>query len=242
MEFIDLTLENIITQKSKVAIRNLHLMNSSKLFVSTKTKFWCKENNISGGVLPQNIQTDESMRGLYCLNYDGENPDGMGVVLISYVWGDDSSKLLALTPKQRFDQFMATIRKVNVEFADALATEANYETMASIDWENTENYYGAFKLNYPGQEQMVSDVFFQFKTNVNGIVMTGDSISWAGGWLEGAMTCSVNSACAIAHFLGAELLNNSPMTLEQMYKYDNPPYSTGLTELREQEYLEVIQG
>ncbi len=239
MEYIDLTLTDLLKQEPKVAIRNLHLMNSSKLFVSTRSKFWYGENNKSGVDLPQNIQTDELMRGLYCLNYDGNDTKGMGVVLISYVWGDDSSKLLALTPKQRFDQFISTIREVSADFAEALAIEANYETMASIDWENSDNFYGAFKLNYPGQEQMVSDVFFQFKTNVDGIVLTGDSISWAGGWLEGAMTCSVNSACAIAQFLGAELLNDSPMTIEPLYKYDNPPGANNSANITERECLEV---
>lgn len=242
MEYIDLTLTEILKQKPKVAIRNLHLMNSSKLFVSTKSKFWHSCNNKAGKTLPQNIQTDESLRGLYCLNYDGEDTKGMGVVLISYVWGDDSSKLLALTPEQRFEQFISTIRQVNVDFAEALANEANYETMACIDWENTEHYYGAFKLNYPGQEQMVNDAFFQFKTNEEGIVMTGDSISWAGGWLEGAMTCSLNSACSIAQFLGAELINDSPMTIEPMYVYDNPPDVKNLStssDYTRQECLEV---
>ncbi|NJO93642.1 MAG: FAD-dependent oxidoreductase, partial [Hydrococcus sp. RM1_1_31] len=88
----------------KVAVRNLHLMDSSKMFVRTATKFWQKNTNI-----PQNIQTDELPRGVYALDYP--NTDN-GVVLISYTWGDDSSKLLGVQDKmQRFDLFKQRSRK-----------------------------------------------------------------------------------------------------------------------------------
>ncbi len=50
-----------ITNAEATAVQELHLMNSSKLFVLTKTKFWKEAQG-----LPQNIQTDGLVRGLYC--------------------------------------------------------------------------------------------------------------------------------------------------------------------------------
>jgi len=82
MEFMGLTLpsdsgNNLLPQPSRVAIRNLPLTNSSKLFIRTATKFW------QGTNMPQNIQTDELPRGLYCLDYPQTD---YGVVLISYTF------------------------------------------------------------------------------------------------------------------------------------------------------------
>lgn len=242
MEYMGLTVEGVtstskklsdslIDQGAKVAIRNLHLMNSSKLFVSTRTKFWYAANNPTGKDLSFNMQTDELMRGLYCMNYDPDiydkktktsQPDtsGKGVVLISYVWGDDSSKLLALSPEERYQQFLLAIEKIDPTFAQLL--DEQREKMSYIDWENTTNMYGAFKLNYPGQEQANHDAYFQFQAKNQGLFLAGDSISWAGGWLEGAMPTGVNAACAAAQHLGAELIPKSPLTEipASMYKYE----------------------
>ncbi len=235
MEYLGLTVDGdtkkvvaesaVLKQQQKVALRNLHHINSSKFFVTTKTKFWYKENNISGIDLPSNIQTDELMRGLYCLDYDisnqpnQRNHTGMGVVLISYVWGNDSVKMLALSPNERLAQFNNAISKINPLFAKLLNEQA--ANVTCIDWENTSNYYGAFKLNYPGQEQLNSQVFFQFQDQNQGVFIAGDSVSWAGGWLEGTMTTGVNAACAAAQYLGATVIPNSPLTdiSKNMYEY-----------------------
>ena len=236
MEYMGLTVDgfsdgrvlklSLLGQGPKVAIRNLHLMNSSKFFVTTRTKFWYKENNDTGNDLPANMQTDELMRGLYCLDYDtptdgsaNRNPAGKGVVLISYVWGDDSSKLLALTEEERYQQFLQGITKINPTFAKLL--DEQREDTCFIDWENSKDYYGAFKINYPGQEQANHDAFFQFQAEKQGIFIAGDSVSFAGGWLEGAMPTGVNAACAAVRHVGGRLLPKSPLVEidSDMYSY-----------------------
>lgn len=239
MELMGLTLQGgdtsaaLLQQAPRVAIRSLHLMNSSKLFVLTKTKFWYKENNpVTHEDLPSNMQTDELMRGLYCLDYDADpdnpdqrNPDGKGVVLISYVWGDDSSKLLPLTPEARYQQFLEGIRAINPVFAQLL--DEQVEEMQSVDWEDTLHFSGAFKLNYGGQEQANQDAFFQYLQTEEGLFLAGDSVSFAGGWLEGAMPTGLNAACAAAQYVGAALIAGSPLTIDaSMYTYDNPPVQT----------------
>lgn len=230
MEFMGLTVApaSVLPQPQRVAIRNLHLMDSSKLFVLTRTKFWYAENNPYKKDLPANIQTDESLRGLYCLDYDSTDAKkvtgGKGVVLLSYVWGDDSSKLLALTPEERYNQFLSTLMQVNPLFAKLLIAQT--EDVRSIDWENTGNFYGAFKLNYPGQEVSCQDAFFQFQQN-QGLFLAGDSVSFVGGWLEGAMPTGVNAACAAVRYVGGQVIKDSPLTIpKDMYNYNNPPATT----------------
>lgn len=235
MEFMGLTLgpDALVSQGAKVAMRKLHLMNSSKLFVTTKTKFWYKENNGEAD-LPQNIQGDEAFRGLYCLNYD-ENEggdrvtEGMGVVLISYVWGDDSSKLLALTEVERFDLFLSALNKIDSKFTSLLRQEA--VEMQKIDWEDESLFYGAFKLDYPGQEQACHDGYFQYQQEGNSLIMAGDSVSWAGGWVEGALTSGINAACAALYAVGGNVIDGSPLTLSaDMYSYDKLPSASDTME------------
>lgn len=224
MEFIGLTRipdtdpTSVIDEPSKVSIRNLHLMESSKLFILTETKFWKGSSTI-----PQNIQTDELPRGVYCLDY--ANTDN-GVVLISYTWGDDSAKLLSLSPAQRLEQFKATIAQISPEFAANLVPVGGDDGILNIDWEAESYYNGAFKLNTPGQEKDVQNAFFQFlsanQPGSKGVYMAGDSVSWVGGWTEGALHTGINAACAVARFLGGQVASPSPLDMNKdLYVYGN---------------------
>jgi tryptophan 2-monooxygenase len=219
MEFMGLTLPaaggNLLDQDVKVALRNLPMMNSSKLFIRTRTKFW--QNNQQ---MPQNIQTDELPRGLYCLDYPQTDN---GVVLISYTWGDDSTKLLASPPAERFAIFRRVIEAIDPQFAEEL--EPVNGEIVNIDWEVTPHYFGAFKLDSPGQEPDVQTAYYQFLEVLNpatdkGVYLAGDSVSYAGGWTEGALQTGLNAATAAAKRMGAEVPANSPLSQQKtLYNY-----------------------
>ena len=208
------------------ATRNLHMMRSSKLFVEVKQAFW-KETEADGTLkYPNNIQSDELFRGLYCLDY--KDSGNKGVVLVSYTWEDDSTKLLGLSnPKDRFDKFIKVLRSVNRKFADRLKEEAVTGTLneGMIDWQKEAYYYGAFKLNYPGQENDNHAVYFQ-PWNNKSVYLAGDSMSFAGGWLEGPITSALNAVAALIHDLNLatdiKLRDNNPWSniSEGMYTYN----------------------
>jgi tryptophan 2-monooxygenase len=187
------------------------MMNSSKLFIRTATKFW-KDPTLN---LPQTIQTDELPRGIYCLDYTNTN---YGIVLISYTWQDDSSKLLAIPPPQRFGLFQSIIANINPAFAAWLVpVGVNGDSgIVNVDWEATPYYYGAFKLNYPGQEPECAASYYQFLTagtpGDTGVYLAGDSVSWSGGWTEGALQTGLNAACAAALHAGGTVRPGSPLT------------------------------
>jgi tryptophan 2-monooxygenase len=224
MEVMGLTIlpdsnpSSVIDEEVKTGIRNLHLMESSKLFVKTPTKFW-------GNGIPQDIQTDELPRQVYCLDY----PDlTEGVVLMSYTWGDDSAKLLALSPEGRYYTFKNMLEVICQPFADALPDLADAELL-SVDWEATPEYYGAFKLQYPGQDSYAQAAFFQFQSASDastdrGVYLAGDSVSWAGGWTEGALHTGLNAACAVIQRFGGQFFaNTTPLDINpQLYTYSDP--------------------
>ena len=231
MEIMGLTLdapgnpESVMEEQSvQVALRNLHITTSSKLFIRTKTKFWLDDSGQPKPDIPQNIQTDELPRGVYALDYPKEyNRDDNGVVVVSYTWEDDSTKLMGLPPKARLKLCQEAIAKVSPEFAENLVP-LNDEIVC-IDWQGEDYYYGAFKLQYPGQETNIQAAYYQFLSvldaNIDrGVYLAGDSISWAGGWTEGAMHTAINAACAAAKRMGATVKKNSPLTQDpQLYYY-----------------------
>jgi tryptophan 2-monooxygenase len=195
---------DVLTTGQKAAMRHIHHLHSSKMFIRTATKFW------KGTSLPLTIQSDELPRGFYLLDYpQTEN----GVVCMSYTWGDDSVKLIGLKPKERFEIIRECIRRIMPEMAAHLVP-LNDEII-QIDWSAEPYYYGAFKLNLPGQGHDTSELYHQFLSVLTpedkGIYLAGDCVSFFGGWVEGALHTGINAASAVAKRLGGELAPGSPL-------------------------------
>lgn len=210
----------VVSQPVKNAMRDLHLMDSSKMFIRTATKFWLDScgNPIPG--IPQSIQTDELPRGVFCLDY-GPTVEN-GVVLISYTWGDDSSKLLGLDVPTRFETFKNVLNVINPQFAQYLVPVNN--EILNVDWQAEPYYYGGYKLQCPGQEPYIRAANYQFLDVLNpsadiGIYLAGDSVSWSGGWTEGALQTGLNAAFAAAQRIGGKVVPNSPLT-QNPFRYN----------------------
>jgi tryptophan 2-monooxygenase len=207
------------------AIREMHLMNSSKLFVLTKNKFWQDPDN----PLPSNIQSDTLARGLYCLDYHpGTGMDGgYGVVLVSYTWGDDSSKYLAVKdPQERLRIVLRSLLPCAADFVTALEAAIVPGTVKLIDWQDRRGYYGAFKVNYPGQDQYNQETYYQFLKG-GPVYLAGDSIGWCGGWVESALQTGMNAAAAVVRdLMGPDAMYPGDPTTQvaNTYQY-GPPVS-----------------
>ena len=193
----------------KQAIRDSHLMGASKMFIRTKSKFWLDQDGNPLANIPQAIQTDELPRQVYCLDYPHTKE---GVVLISYTWEDDSTKLAALPPVKRFEIFKAILMRICPAFAENLVPIGGGRGIYNIDWQNSEHFYGAVKVQLAGQEPLLYDAYYQFLTADKGVYLAGDCISWAGQWAEGAIQTGLNAACAVANHLGGTVREGSPLT------------------------------
>jgi tryptophan 2-monooxygenase len=200
---------------ARSALRNLPLVNTSKLFIRTKTKFWAGDDD-----MPENIQTDELPRGIYCLDYPQTDN---GVVLVSYTWRDDATRLTACPPEQRFEMFLRVIEKIDPRFAAELVPEA--DELVVVDWQSRPYYYGGFKLDQPGQETFVQNVYYQFLDALDasvdtGVYLAGDSVSFAGGWTEGALETGLNAAFAVLARIGVDVGADSPLSQRKdLYDY-----------------------
>lgn len=200
------------------AVNETHLIGSSKLFLLTREKFWLKEK------LPHTILTDTLARGVYCLDYQPGNPEGHGVVLISYTWEDDSHKLVTFQDKrERLERLVKELQISAPEFAKHLHPMDNDpKYILEYDWLTDPLAMGAFKLNYPGDDRYSESLFYQFQSATNpdldkGIYLAGCSCSFTGGWAEGAVQTGINAACAVIYSLGGRLLDNNP--LQNMHRH-----------------------
>lgn len=194
------------------AINETHLIGSSKLFLLTREKFWLKET------LPHTILTDTLAKGVYCLDYQPDDPEGHGVVLISYTWEDDSHKLVTLKDKQaRLARLVEELSQTAPEFARHLVPMDNDpKFILEYDWLTHPLAMGAFKLNYPGDDRYSEALFFQFQSAASadtdkGIYLAGCSCSFTGGWAEGAVQTGINAACAAITSLGGTLIPRNPL-------------------------------
>ncbi len=191
------------TQPTEVAqsLRDLHIMNSSKVFLRTATQFW------NDGQV-RCILSDSLSANLYTLDYGGS----YGVVLVSYVWGDASIKQISFQdPETRLKLLQEAIAEYDADFAAELVPlDGDYQTnVIFIDWEIQPHFYGAFKLNRPGQEHDAKSLFFEYQnlagSNDASVFLAGDSVSWVGGWTEGALHTAMNAACGVIQSLGGTL-------------------------------------
>jgi tryptophan 2-monooxygenase len=132
-----------------------------------------------------------------------------------------------LPPPARYAKFTEILEVVCKPFADALPSLDDAQ-LVNIDWEATADYYGAFKLQYPGQDSYAQAAFFQFQSVLDsdsdrGVYLAGDSVSWAGGWTEGALHTGLNAACAVIQRFGGQFFaKTTPLNIKpNLYTYSD---------------------
>ena len=207
-------------QAVSAAVCRLHMISSSKIFVPTSNTNWPVGN----------IQSDSLLRNLYNLKYP--NDKDIGMVLMSYTWEDDSRMFPGLGPNpqnkkhqhRRLDRVMQDINAVWPPMGEFLQDNM-IDDISFLDWVAQYGFFGAFKLNHPGQDTFVHKGFYQFQQckeeSDPKLYLAGDSFSWNGGWIEGALQSGLNAATAVMHGAGLRP-EKSPVTdLDpNLYKYD----------------------
>jgi len=211
------------------AIRRVHLENSSKTFVET-TDFWNQSSGSGGLNWPRNVVGDTILRNLYTLTYPAA-PSGTGALLFSYTWADDAVKQQTFTgPTARLDLLLTDLATISPDLAQEVAASADMNTIFSIDWQTQYYFFGAFKLNQPGQDPYVQALFYDFlKAGTSAdtpVYLAGDSIGFLGGWVENALETGVLAAAGVAVSLGGTLTNPAAGPFQML----NPDLYTYQTE------------
>ncbi len=190
---------NTFSDKVWTAIKNIHMIRSGKIFIRTRQAFWKKLD--PKATLTCTI-TDEAIRGTYLFDFDDTES---GVICLSYTWEDSATKLHALDEQERVEKSLDILKTI---YGRDLIANQVAETKTYF-WEHEKGYYGAFKLNYPGQYEDQEILFQQPRPESirshNGVFLSGESTSWAGGWIEGALHSGLDAAMAVIRKLGGDL-------------------------------------
>lgn len=186
------------------AIQNVHMIRSGKIFIRTRRAFW--KHQPPGSTLNCTI-TDEAIRGTYLFDFDDTDS---GVICLSYTWEDSATKLHALDETERVDKSLEILKTI---YGRDLISKQVAETKTYF-WEHKKGYNGAFKLHYPGQHDDQKALFKQAGPDSipsrNGVFLSGESTSWAGGWIEGALQSGLDAAMAVIR-----KLKGKPTTISQ---------------------------
>jgi monoamine oxidase len=180
------------------ALRRIHYMSSTKIMCSSRTKFWQDEK------LPVVTLTDRPTRATYFMDY-GESAKG-GSLLLSYTWGDDSVKLMALSESQ----LRAMCENVLGELYGQAFLKQELSDFRVISWQQEPGYNGAFRLGFAGQYQDQNALFNQARGSVSGgskdgLFLAGEGTSWEGGWIEGGLQSGLDASCCTILLLGGTI-------------------------------------
>lgn len=195
------------------ATKSSPMFFASKTYICTETKFW-KELN-----LPTYIVTDEITQNTIFLDYPKTK---RGVVCLSYSYGMDALKLTAVDPEHRVIIFKRIIQEIS-GIADRHLNPLNHEIL-NVDWITEKFQNGSFKLSLPGSDRDQHALYYQFQSVLSpedkGVYLAGDSVSWMGGWVEGALSTSLNAVYAVAKRFGGNVGKHSPLSQNpKMYTY-----------------------
>jgi tryptophan 2-monooxygenase len=180
------------------ALRRIHYMSSTKIMCSSETKFWKEEN------LPVVTLTDRPTRATYFMDY-GEHATG-GSLLLSYTWGDDSDKLMAMSE----NQLRAMCGNVLGELYGPAFSKQKLSDFRVISWQQEPGYNGAFRLGYAGQYHDQNALFNQARASVaggsrDGLFLAGEGVSWEGGWIDGGLQTGLDASCCTIRLLGGTI-------------------------------------
>lgn len=173
---------DLLTPLQWQALYNTHFMSSAKIFLETDSVFW-KE---PGSEITTTI-TDLPVRGVYF--FDFEDTDS-GLICASYTWEDDSRKWHASSIEERAEKAIAMLEEIYGEGSIRPHVVSAY----GFSWEEMPGYRGAFKQFYAGQQHY----FEALAAPSNNIWFAGDAVSYAGGWIEGALQSGLRAAREIA--------------------------------------------
>ncbi|XP_009999970.1 PREDICTED: L-amino-acid oxidase [Chaetura pelagica] len=169
------------------ALRSIHYAGATKIILVCSQKFW-EQDGIRGGP----SITDHPSRFIYYPNHNFSS--GVGVILASYTWNEDSLFFLSLSDQACLDvvyQDLAEIHQLNKDFLQEIC-----DRYVIHKWELDQHSMGAFAAFTPFQFVDYSQELFQPEGRVH---FAGEHVAQPHGWLETAVKSAVRAASNILH-------------------------------------------
>jgi tryptophan 2-monooxygenase len=201
--------ESLFSQKMWMALDRTRYMQSSKTFVMVDRPFWKDKDPVTGRDVMSMTLTDRLTRGTYLFDLGDDQP---GVICLSYAWMSDALKMLPLPVEKRVTLALDALQKI---YPDLDIRKHIIGDPITVSWEDDPNFLGAFKGALPGHYRYNRRMYCHFMqqqmpAEQRGIFIAGDDVGWIPGWVEGAVTTSLNAVWGIVNHLGGRTPANNP--------------------------------
>jgi len=201
--------EALFSQKLWMALDRTRYMQSSKTFVMVDRPFWKDKDPATGRDVMSMTLTDRLTRGTYLFDLGDDQP---GVICLSYAWMGDALKMLPLPVEKRVKLALDALQKI---YPDLDIRKHIIGDPITVSWEDDPNFLGAFKGALPGHYRYNRRMYCHFMQQQmpqqqRGIFLAGDDVGWVPGWVEGAVTTSLNAVWGIVNHLGGSTSPNNP--------------------------------
>uniref|UniRef100_W5NKV1 Amine oxidase n=1 Tax=Lepisosteus oculatus TaxID=7918 RepID=W5NKV1_LEPOC len=175
--------------RKREALRNVHYDSSTKIFLVFKERFWEKEG-IRGG---KSI-TDQPSRFIYYVSETFKS--GVGVVLASYTWSDDSQFFLGMSDEACQEVALNDLAAIHGEGIRDL-----YEGGVVKKWSLDEYSLGAFALFTPFQLMDYHlDLFKPFQR----VYFAGEHTALPHAWIETSIKSTLRAAMSMNYKASAK--------------------------------------
>lgn len=167
-------------QRFHKAIEDIFTGAATKIFIQTKTRFW-EDEGIKGGFSKTNLPIGQLH---YPSNRDGDHPGEKGILLV-YTWKSEALLFGSLDPQTAVHEAVEQIATIHPQIKEQV------ETGAVCAWYNRPNAQGAYALLKPTQYQ---NVRYLMEYPMANIFFAGDGLSFATGWIQGALESGLRAA------------------------------------------------
>ena len=191
-------------------IRSAHWVSSVKVFAALTQRFWEKS------AIPQIMTTDSFVQRVYGYAIDTAAIADPGVVLLSYSWEDNASKLLADVGDD--DLVTACLRELDSMLAQCgiearLSDFVDMEQTALIRWSREPSFRGCSRVyrEHAWNELQSLLTYNQELSSESGLYFAGEAIAVDGGWTEPALRSAIDAALHVLRNTGGTMANGFDM-------------------------------
>jgi monoamine oxidase len=163
----------------QMAIRQVHYVNSTKIFLQCRRRFWEEDDKIFGGA----TMTDLPNRSIYYPDHGRDTK--RGILMAAFTYGEDANRWAALPPEERIEQAVMHTSKIHPQVIH------EYEVGVSKVWGEDRFAGGACAFFEPGQEAWL---YAHMITPEGPIHFGGEHTSLKHGWIEGAVESGLRAA------------------------------------------------
>jgi tryptophan 2-monooxygenase len=201
----------ILPHRTRIAMRSSHFITSCKVFFPLRDRYWEKDPRI-----PQVIVTDTFLQGAYGIPNADHKPGGpgyAGVLLASYTWEDDATRLLADDDAQLAQRCLDELDRILTRCRVGKVSPFVIDTPRVHHWERSPSYRGCARLYRPGSWDLDYALltYNQQHSRESHLYLAGEAYSVEGGWVEPALRSALD---AVIH-----LVRNTGGRFPSTFKY-----------------------